>query len=151
MKMKRKIWKSIGAIILLLMFHVDAMAAPIEYHKGGLDITINDGIAEVSLSASGAISDNIDWPGTLLFLPWAQVSTIQFKSVNSAEYNSDDWGAILRIINNATGMNKKPLALDFSGIIMGLKLNRWVGLSAKRFIWSGSRGTPNMPLMPRPE
>lgn len=55
---KRKIWKSIGAIILLLMFHVDATAT--DYPFDGVTITINDGIAEVSLSASGAISDGIE-------------------------------------------------------------------------------------------
>ncbi len=118
MMIKRKIWKSIAAIILLLMFHVDAMAAPSEYDFPGLHITINDDIAEVRLSSSGEISNNIDWPGNLLFLPWTQVSTIQFKSVNDAEYSREDWNAILRIINNATQMNTKPLALDFSGIII---------------------------------
>ncbi len=52
-----RIWKSIGAIILLLMFHVDAMAT--DYHLNGVDITFNDdGTAVVSLSASGALSRN---------------------------------------------------------------------------------------------
>jgi len=92
MMIKRKIWKSIGAIILLLMFHVNAMAT--DYGPfPGVDITINDdGIAEVSLSASGAISSNMNWPSNLILLPWDRVSSFQFKSVNGAEYNSDDWG-----------------------------------------------------------
>ena len=47
---KRKIWKSIGAIFLLLMFHVDVMA--IDYNYDGVNITINDdGIAEVNETA----------------------------------------------------------------------------------------------------
>ena len=44
MMKKRKIWKSIGAIILLLMFHVDATAT--DYPFDGVTITINDGIAK---------------------------------------------------------------------------------------------------------
>ena len=58
MMMKRKIWKSIGAIILLLMFHVNATAT--DYNYPGVDITINDdGIAVVSLSKSGSIATNV--------------------------------------------------------------------------------------------
>ena len=116
MMKKRKIWKSIGAIILLLMFHVDAMA--IDF--GGVDVTYNlyDGTAVVSLSSSGALSDNAYPPSNMMYLPWSQMSSIQFKSVNGATYNSDDWGIIARIINNATQMNTKPLALDFSEIII---------------------------------
>ena len=116
MMKKRKIWKSIGAIILLLMFHVDVMAT--DHHFDGLDITINqdDGIAEVSLSTSGAISNNMNWPSNLLLLTWNQVSLIQFKSVNGATYSSDDWDAIARIINKATNNETNTLALDFSGI-----------------------------------
>ena len=115
-----KIWKSIGAIILLLMFHVDAMA--IDF--GGVDVTYNlyDGTAVVSLSTSGALSANAYPPSNLMLLPWSQMSSIQFKSVNSATYNSDDWGIIARIINNATQMNTKPLALDFSEIIIADEL-----------------------------
>jgi len=75
--MKRKIWKSIGAIILLLMFHVDAMAT--DYPFEGVTITINDGIAEVSLSSSGELSNNINWPGYISNLPWNQVRFIKFK------------------------------------------------------------------------
>ncbi len=115
MMMKRKIWKSIGAIILLLMFHVDAMAT--DYHFNGVDITINDGTAVVSLSSSGELSNNINWPGYICNLPWDQVRFIQFKSVNGAVYSSDDWNvAIAQIINNATGSESKTVALDFSEI-----------------------------------
>ncbi|MBR5085078.1 MAG: leucine-rich repeat domain-containing protein [Prevotella sp.] len=116
MMIKRKIWKSIGAIILLLMFHVDAMAT--DYNFPGVDITINqdDGIAVVSLSTSGAISANAEWPNNLILLPWDRVSFIQFKSVNGASYNSDDWATIARIINKATLPETNTLALDFSEI-----------------------------------
>ena len=116
MMIKRKIWKSIGAIILLLIFHVDAMAT--DYNFPGVDITINqdDGIAEVSLSTSGAISANAEWPNNLILLPWDRVSFIQFKSVNGASYNSDDWATIARIINKATLPETNTLALDFSEI-----------------------------------
>ena len=115
MMIKRKIWKSIGAIILLLIFHVDAMAT--DYHFDGVDITINDdGIAVVSLCTSGAISANAEWPNNLLLLQWNQVSFIQFKSVNGASYNSDDWAAIARIINKATLPETNTLALDFTEI-----------------------------------
>ncbi len=77
MMKKRKIWKSIGAIILLLMFHVNAMA--IDYYDfGGVKITFNfeDSIAVVSLSTSGAISDNAYYPSNLLLLPWSKTSSI---------------------------------------------------------------------------
>ena len=117
MMKKRKIWKSLGAIILLLMFHVDAMAAPITHTFPGVVITFNDdGTAVVSLSASGAISDNAYWPNNLLLLQWDQLSSIQFKSVNEAVYNSDDWGIIERIISKATRPEDNAVALDFSGI-----------------------------------
>lgn len=125
MMKKRKIWKSIGAIILLLMFHVDAMA--IDYPFDGVTITINDGIAEVSLSASGAISDGIEWPSPILLIPWDQVSFIQFKSVNGAEYNGNDWEAIKKIINKATLPESKTVALDFSEIIIDDELFAFQG------------------------
>lgn len=135
MMKKRKIWKSIGAIILLLMFHVDAMA--IDYHFDGLDITINDdGIAEVSLSTSGAISNNMYWPSNLLLLTWNQVSSIQFKSVNGATYSSDDWDAIARIINKATNNETNTLALDFSGITIADNLFSFQGVTYKSKITS---------------
>lgn len=135
MMIKRKIWKSIGAIILLLMFHVDAIAT--DYPFDGLDITINDdGIAEVSLSTSGAISANVEWPNTILLLPWDQVSSIQFKSVNGAVYNSDDWGAIARIINRVTQPETKTLALDFSGITISDDLFSFQGVSNRNKITS---------------
>ncbi len=120
---KRKIWKSIGAIILLLMIHVDAMAIDY-YHFNGVDITFNydDGIAEVNLNTSGALSANAYPPSNMMYLPWSQMSSIHFKSVNGVPYNSDDWGIIARIINNATQLNTKPLALDFSGIIIADEL-----------------------------
>ena len=121
MKMKRKIWKSIGAIILLLMFHVYAMAEPIERHFDGLDITINldDGTALVSLSISGELSKNINYPGFIVsFLPWDQVHSIKFKSVNGASYSSADWDAIAPIINKASNNETNTLALDFSEIII---------------------------------
>ena len=121
MKMKRKIWKSIGAIILLLMFHVYAMAEPIERHFDGLDITINldDGTALVSLSISGELSKNINYPGFIVsFLPWNQVHSIKFKSVNGASYSSADWDAIAPIINKASNNETNTLALDFSEIII---------------------------------
>ena len=117
MMTKRKIWKSIGAIILLLMFHVAAMA--IDYPFNGVDITINDdGIAVVSLKTSGAISANAEWPNNILLLPWDQVSLIQFKSVDGAVYSSEDWGVIARIINKAALPETKTVALDFSEIII---------------------------------
>ena len=137
MMINRKIWKSIAAIILLLTFHVDAMAAPIEHHFEGLDITFNDdGIAEVSLSTSGAISANVEWPNTILLLPWDQVSSIQFKSVNGAIYNSEDWGVIARIINNATSAGSKTVALDFSGILIDDNLFSFQGVTYKSKITS---------------
>lgn len=117
MMTKRKIWKSIGAIILLLMFHVDAMAT--DYPFNGVDVTINDdGIAVVSLKTSGAISANAVWPNNIILLPWDQVSFIQFKSVDGAVYSSDDWGVIARIINKAALPETKTVALDFSEIII---------------------------------
>ena len=125
MKMKRKIWKSIGAIILLLMFHVDAIAT--DYPFEGVTITINDGIAEVSLSTSGAISDGIEWPSPILLIPWDQVRFIQFKSVNGAEYNGNDWEAIKKIINKATLPESKTVALDFSEIIIDDELFAFQG------------------------
>lgn len=126
MMKKRKIWKSIGAIILLLMFHVDAMA--IDYHMNGVDITFNDdNTAVVSLSTSGAISANLYWPGTILTLPWYRMTSIQFKSVNGAVYNSDDWGAIERIINQSTLPENKTVALDFSGITIADELFSFQG------------------------
>lgn len=135
MMKKRKIWKSIGAIILLLMFHVDAMAT--DYDFDGLKITINDdGIAEVSLSTSGAISNNMYWPGNLLLLPWNQVSSIQFKSVNGASYSSEDWDAIARIINKATNNETNTLALDFSGITIADNLFSFQGVTYKSKITS---------------
>ena len=128
MMKKRKIWKSIGAIILLLMFHVDVMAT--DHHFDGLDITINDdGIAEVSLITSGAISNNMNWPSNLLLLTWNQVSSIQFKSVNGATYSSDDWDAIARIINKATNNETNTLALDFSGITIADNLFSFQGVT----------------------
>ena len=134
MMKKRKIWKSIGAIILLLMFHVDVMAT--DYHFDGLDITINqdDGIAEVSLSTSGAISANAYQ--IVLFLPWSQMTSIQFKSVNGATYSSDDWDAIARIINNATSAGSKTLALDFSEITIADNLFSFQGVTYKSKITS---------------
>ena len=135
MMINRKIWKSIAAIILLLTFHVDAMAAPIEHHFEGLDITFNDdGIAEVSLSTSGAISANAY--RIVLTLPWSQMSSIQFKSVNSAYYNSEDWGVIARIINNATSAGSKTVALDFSGILIDDNLFSFQGVTYKSKITS---------------
>ena len=118
MMIKRKIWKSIGAIFLLLMFHVDVMA--IDYNYDGVNITINDdGIAEVSLSTSGAIGNDANFYGLgkIRNLPWDQVSLIQFKSVNGASYSLEDWDAIAQIINLATP-GTKTLALDFSQIII---------------------------------
>ena len=134
MMKKRKIWKSIGAIILLLMFHVDAMA--IDYPFDGVTITINDGIAEVSLSASEAISDGIEWPSPILLIPWDQVSFIQFKSVNGAEYNGNDWEAIKKIINKATLPESKTVALDFSGITIADNLFSFQGVTYKSKITS---------------
>ncbi len=115
MMMKRKIWKSIGAIILLLIFHVDAMA--LDYDYGGVKITFNfeDSIAVVNLKTSGAISDNAY---VIMRLGWSEMSSIQFKSEDGAEYNGDDWGVIARIINNATAGGSKTVALDFSEIII---------------------------------
>lgn len=128
MMKKRKIWKSIGSIILLLMFHVDAIAAPIEHHYDGLDITFNDdGTAVVSLSTSGAISANLNWPNFILLLQWDQMSSIQFKSVNGASYSSDDWNAIASIINKATLPESKTVALDFSEIIIDDELFAFQG------------------------
>ena len=134
MMKKRKIWKSIGAIILLLMFHVDVMAT--DYHFDGLDITINqdDGIAEVSLSTSGAISANAYQ--IVLFLPWSQMTSIQFKSVNGASYSSDDWNTIARIINNSTQANTKTVALDFSGITIADELFSFESVASKKMITS---------------
>ncbi len=133
MMKKRKIWKSIGAIILLLMFHVDVMAT--DYHFDGLDITINDdGIAEVSLSTSGAISANAYQ--IVLFLPWSQMTSIQFKSVNGASYSSEDWNTIARIINNSTQANTKTVALDFSGITIADNLFSFQGVTYKSKITS---------------
>ena len=136
MMKKRKIWKSIGAIILLLMFHVNAMAT--DYGPfPGVDITINDdGIAEVSLSASGAISSNAYWPNNLLLLQWNQMSSIQFKSVNGATYSSEDWDAIARIINNSCQGNTKTVALDFSGITIADNLFSFEGVASKKMITS---------------
>ncbi len=135
MMKKRKIWKSIGAIILLLMFHVDVMAT--DYHFDGLDITINDdGIAEVSLSTTGSISTGVEWPSPIFLLPWDQVSSIQFKSVNGAIYNSDDWEAIKKIINRVTLPESKTVALDFSGIIIADELFSFQGGSWKSKITS---------------
>ena len=134
MMKKRKIWKSIGAIILLLMFHVDVMAT--DHHFDGLDITINqdDGIAEVSLSTSGAISANAYQ--IVLFLPWSQMTSIQFKSVNGASYSSDDWNTIARIINNSTQANTKTVALDFSGITIADELFSFESVASKKMITS---------------
>ena len=134
MMKKRKIWKSIGAIILLLMFHVDVMAT--DYHFDGLDITINqdDGIAEVSLSTSGAISANAYQ--IVLFLPWSQMTSIQFKSVNGASYSSEDWNTIARIINNSTQANTKTVALDFSGITIADELFSFESVASKKMITS---------------
>ena len=111
MMMKRKIWKSIGAIILLLMFHVNATAT--DYHFDGVDITINfdDSIAVVSLSTPNAINNNY-WGG-INKLPWDQVSSIQFESVQGVSYNSD-WGTVSTLISNAA--DTKTVALNFSGI-----------------------------------
>ena len=136
MMKKRKIWKSIGAIILLLMFHVDAMA--IDYHYDGLDITFNydDGIAVVNLNTSGAISANAYPPSNLMYIPWSQMSSIQFKSVNGAIYNSEDWGVIARIINNATSAGSKTLALDFSEITIADNLFSFQGVTYKSKITS---------------
>ena len=135
MMIKRKIWKSIGAIILLLMFHVDAMAT--DYPFDGVNITISDdGIAEVSLSTSGAISDNMNWPNFIILLPWDQVSFIQFKSVNGASYSSDDWNAIASIINKATNNETNTLALDFSGISIADNLFSFQGVTYKSKITS---------------
>ena len=135
MMIKSKIWKSIGAIILLLMFHVDAMAT--DYPFDGVNITISDdGIAEVSLSTSGAISANLNWPNFLILLPWDQVSFIQFKSVNGASYNSDDWAAIARIINKATLPETNTLALDFSEITIADNLFSFQSVSNRKKITS---------------
>ena len=137
MMKKRKIWKSIGSIILLLMFHVDAIAAPIEHHYDGLDITFNDdGTAVVSLSTSGAISANLNWPNFILLLQWDQMSSIQFKSVNGASYSSDDWNAIASIINKATLPESKTVALDFSGITIADNLFSFQGVTYKSKITS---------------
>ena len=91
MIIKRKIWKSIAAIILLLMFHVDVMAIDY-YHFDGVDITINfdDSIAVVSLSSSGKLSNNAYPPSNMMYLQWSQMKSIQFKSVDGAAYNSND-------------------------------------------------------------
>lgn len=137
MTIKRKIWKSIGAIILLLMFHVDAMAT--DYHFDGLDITINldDGIAEVSLSTSGAIAANLNWPSFILTnLPWNQVSSIQFKSVNGASYSGADWNAIASIINKATFNETNTLALNFSGITIADNLFSFQNVTLRKKITS---------------
>ena len=133
---KRKIWKSIGAIILLLMLHVDAMAE--DYHFDGVDITFNydDGIAEVNLNTSGAISANAYPPSNMMYLPWSQMSSIHFKSVNGVPYNSDDWGIIARIINNATALGSRTVALDFSEIIIADDLFTFQGVSYKSKITS---------------
>ncbi len=137
MTIKRIIWKSIGAIILLLMFHVDAMAT--DYHFDGLDITINldDGIAEVSLSTSGAIAANLNWPSFILSnLPWNQVSSIQFKSVNGASYSGADWNAIASIINKATFNETNTLALNFSGITIADNLFSFQNVTLRKKITS---------------
>ena len=137
MMIKRIIWKSIGAIFLLLMFHIDAMATDY-YHFPGVDITINqdDGIAEVSLSTSGAISANAEWPNNLILLPWDRVSFIQFKSVDGAIYNSDDWAVIARIINKATLPEANTLALDFSEITIADDLFSFQGVTKRNKITS---------------
>ena len=116
------------------MFHVDVMAT--DYHFDGLDITINqdDGIAEVSLSTSGAISANAYQ--IVLFLPWSQMTSIQFKSVNDASYSSEDWNTIARIINNSTQANTKTVALDFSGITIADELFSFESVASKKMITS---------------
>ena len=135
MMIKRIIWKSIGAIILLLMFHVEAIAEPRVYNFDGVDITFNDdGTAEVSLSTSGAISGNMWYPGNLRLLPWSQMSFIQFKSVDGAEYSSADWDAIATIIGNFP--EGKTVALDFSGISIADNLFSFQGGSWKSKITS---------------
>jgi hypothetical protein len=136
MMTKRKIWKSIGAIILLLMFHVDAMAID-NYPFPGVDITVyDDSTAVVSLSNSGAISDGVEWPSPILLIPWNNVTSIQFKSVDGAEYSSEDWEAIKKIINKATLPESKTVALDFSEIIIADELFSFQGGSYKTKITS---------------
>lgn len=137
MIIKRKIWKSIAAIILLLMFHVNAMAIDY-YHFDGVDITINfdDSIAVVSLSSSGKLSNNAYPPSNMMYLQWSQMKSIQFKSVDGAAYNSDDWNVVARIINNATAAGSKTVALDFSGITIADNLFSFQGVTYKSKITS---------------
>ena len=119
MTIKRKIWKSLGAIILLLMFHVNATAIDYYNYDDDVTITINDTIAEVSLSSSGKLSNYLypPTPNYIRNLPWDQVRFIKFKSVNGAKYNGNDWNdAIAQIINLATTQESKTVALDFSEI-----------------------------------
>ena len=119
------------------MFHVDVMAAPLVYHFDGVDVTFNDdGTAVVSLSTSGAISAHAYPPSNLLYLPWSQMTSIQFKSVDDADYNSDDWGVVARIINNATAAGSKTVALDFSGISIADNLFSFQGVTYKNKITS---------------
>ena len=137
MMIKRKIWKSIGAIILLLMFYANAMATE-QHNYDGVNITIqDDGIAVVSLSKSGAIGkdENFYGPGKIRNLPWDQVNSIQFKSVNDAIYNNKDWEAIAQIINMATP-DEKTVALDFSEIIIADELFAFQGVANKSKITS---------------
>ncbi len=132
-----KIMKSIGAIILLLMFHVDAMAAPIVYHFDGVDVTFNDdNTAIFSLITSGKVSANMYPPSTMPLLTWDQISSIQFKSVNGASYSSEDWEEIKKIINKATLPPDKTVALDFSEIIIDDALFSFQGGSWKSKITS---------------
>ncbi len=130
---KRKIWKSIGAIILLLMFHVDAMA--LDYDLGGVTVSFNfdDGIAEVNLNTSGNLSAN---EYLILRLPWSEMSSIQFKSVNGAKYNEADWLVFARIITSATAAGSKTVALDFSGISIDDNLFSFQGVTYKNKITS---------------
>ena len=131
MMIKRKIWKSMGAIILLLMLHVNAMATE-QHNYEGVNITINDdGIAVVSLSDPGAIKDNY-W-GKINLLPWNRVSFIQFKSVNGASYDND-WATVSTLIFNAA--STKTVALDFSEIIITDNLFSFQGVTYKENITS---------------
>ena len=130
MMIKRKIWKSMGAIILLLMFHVNATAIDY-YNYDGVTITINDGIAEVSLSAPKAIKNNY-W-GNINQLPWSQVSSIQFKSVDGVSYD-EDWETVLSLIHNVA--SSRTVALDFSGITISDNFFSLQGTSDKNNITS---------------